>query len=124
MTKTGATFERICLGRTERFPRAFPEIQGENQGQIQWIAENPQRLRNIWLLELKISWFGAQGKYGGKLVVHGKARNLEFTIGGMRNFLNQEKEEKKKKEKYRDAGGQRENGQPIKKRKIVRTVEI
>ena len=99
MTKTGTTFEGITLGRTERFLKEFPEIKEENQGHVQWIEENPQRPRNIWLREVKISWFGAQGKYGGKLVTQDKAKKLEFTIGSLYNFLSHEKDEEKEKKK-------------------------
>ena len=96
MTKTGTTFEGISLERTERFLKKFPEIQE----QAIWKEENPQRPRNIWLREVKISWFGAQGKYGEKLTMQGNTKKLEFMVESMYNFLDHEKkEEEKKKER-------------------------
>ena len=101
LRKTGTPFEKISLYRTERFLRGFPEIQREHQGQIQWVAENPQRPRNIWLRGVKISWFGAQGRRGDKLVLQGKAENVEFMIGSIRNYMKQEKEEERKRKRAR-----------------------
>ena len=93
--KTGTTFEGISLEMTEKFLKNFRATQG----QIDWKEENPQRPRNIWIREVKISWFGKQGEHGEKLTMQGKTKKLEFMVGSMYYFLNHEKEEEEEETK-------------------------